>query len=99
MNALKGTTNPNASTLADDDSPALPACIDKDVPDTVPLDPVLAAAKRMLAAINGEGPKCEPVTVCKRADGTYEVLDGHDILQAAKLAGWTNVAVHVVERH
>ncbi len=87
--AEKPFTSLNASELADD-KPALES-------DPVQLDRVLAAAKRMVAAINGEGPKCDPVTVCKRADGTYEVLDGHDILQAAKLAGWTKLPNTVVE--
>ncbi len=89
----------NADALDGDRPPALPSGIQPDRSEPVQLDPVLVAAKKMVAAINGEGPKCEPITVCKRADGKYEVLDGHDTLQAARLAGWTKVAIQVVERN
>jgi ParB-like chromosome segregation protein Spo0J len=87
------------NVLAVGESSPLLSAIEADESNRPPSAAVLEAAKRMLSAINGEGPALEPVTVWKRADGTYEVLDGHDTLQAAKVAGWTKVAIRVIERH
>lgn len=53
------------------------------------------APKFMMAAYHGKVAKRDPITVRKREDGKYEVVDGNGTFTGAKAAGWKSLPVKI----
>jgi hypothetical protein len=51
------------------------------------------APKRLMAAYHGAVSKRAPITVRRRADGRYDVVDGNGTVTALRAAGWPAVPV------
>jgi hypothetical protein len=58
-------------------------------------DPRQTATDRMVEAIERGGAKRDPLKVEDNGDGTYTIKDGNATAQAAMLAGWNHLPVHV----
>ena len=61
--------------------------------------PMLRAYRYMAALAEGQpgAGKREPISVQKRGDGRYDVLDGNATLAAAKKLGWTLLPAHIAQ--
>ena len=65
--------------------------------EKVTTEGIQRAKNNIAKSLRGELPKREPLTVIKRGDGTYSIIDGNRTYSALKEMGAKNVPVEVVE--
>ncbi len=54
------------------------------------------AVRKMADAWRGERPVREPITLRRRSDGLFDVLDGNSTVIIARAAGWPMIAATIV---
>lgn len=61
------------------------------VPDHLRIDAIPRAIGYMRAAYAGKGGKRSPITLRRRADGRFDVVDGNTTFHVARKSGWKSI--------